>query len=198
MVSPTQINFYVPMGAPTSGLANVVVDNTATGQVYGAGLIPMNGVSPGLFLNPATATGQNRQAAIVNYSDGSLNSAAHPALRGTYVEILGTGQGFVPGAPADGAPAMGAAPAPSRPVVILNGISVDDPYFAETNADGSAVNHIYYSGLAPGMVGVWQIDVKIPALATTGGQIPIMVFASGLSSLPSYDFTQYITTIAIK
>ena len=198
MVSPTQINFYVPMGAPTSGLANVVVDNTVTGQIYGAGLVAMNNFSPGLFLNPSTATGQYRQAAVINYSDGSINSAAHPALRGTWVEIFGTGQGFVPNAPPDGSAATGVTPTGVRPVVLLNGISVDDPYFAEHNGDGSLVDHIYYSGLAPGMVGVWQIDVKIPLLASPGGQVPLVVFGSSYSSLLNYNFTQYITTMAIQ
>jgi uncharacterized protein (TIGR03437 family) len=198
MVSPTQVNFYVPMGAPTSGLANVVVQNSSTGQVYGAGLTLMNSVSPGLFLNPSTQTGTTRQAAVINYSDGSLNSSAHPALRGTYVEIFGTGQGFVPGAPPDGSAATGPTPSPNRPVVLLDGISLDDPYFAETNGDGTPVNHIYYSGLAPGLVGVWQIDIKIPLLSDTGSQVPLTVFGNSLSSLPSYNFTQYITTIAIQ
>jgi len=197
MVSPSQIEFYVSMSAPTSGLANVVVDNTSTGQVYGAGLVAMNSVSPGLFLNPA-ATGSLRQAAIINYSDGSPNSASDPVVRGNWVEIFGTGQGFVPGAPPDGAAPTGPVPTTSRPVVYLDGVSVDDPYFAETNSDGSPVNHIYYSGLAPGLVGVWQIDVKIPKLAAPGGQIPLTVFASSQSSLPSYNYTQYITTIAIQ
>jgi uncharacterized protein (TIGR03437 family) len=197
MVSPTQIDFYVSNNAPTSGLANIVVENTATGQIYGAGLVAMNNASPGLFLNPPAATGTDRQAAIVNYSDGSINSAAHPALRGTYVEILGTGQGYIPGAPADGAAAMVPVPTASRPVVYLQGVSLDDPSFAETNPDGSPVNHIFYSGLAPGMVGVWQIDIKIPTAAPTGGQVVLTVFASSLSSLPSDDYTQYVTTIAI-
>ena len=198
MVSPSQINFYVPMGARTTGFANVQVVNTSTGQVYGAGLVAMNSVSPGLFTNPFAATGTLRQAAVINYSDGSINSATHPAVRGTWVEIFGTGQGFVPGAPADGAVSTGPVPTTARPVVLLSGVSVDDPYFKESNGDGTAVDHIYYSGLAPGLVGVWQIDVKIPLLAATGTQIPITVFASNLSSLPSYDFTKYITTIAIQ
>jgi uncharacterized protein (TIGR03437 family) len=198
MVSPSQINFYVPMGAPTSGPVNLLVSNTSTGQVYGAGLVGMSSVSPGLFLNPLTATGQYRQAAIINYADSSLNGASHPALRGTWVEIFGTGQGFVAGAPPDGSAATGPVPTASRPVVYLNGVSVDDPYFAEYNGDGTLVDHIYYSGLAPGLVGVWQIDVKIPKLASPGNQVPITVFANSFSSLPSYNYTQYITTIAIQ
>jgi uncharacterized protein (TIGR03437 family) len=158
----------------------------------------MNSVSPGLFLDPSTQTGAFRQAAIINYSDGSLNGPAHAAVRGSYVEIFGTGQGFVPGAPPDGSAATGPVPTPNRPVVLLQGVSVDDPTFAETNSDGTPVNHIYYSGLAPGLVGVWQIDVKIPLLADTGGQVALTVFGSSLSSLPSYNYTQYVTTIAIQ
>jgi uncharacterized protein (TIGR03437 family) len=198
MTSPTQINLYVSNGAPMSGLANVLVDDTSTGQVYSAGQIAMNDVSPGLFLNPPTATGQYRQAAAVNFTDGSINSSSHPALRGTWIEIFGTGEGIVPGAPPDGSAATGPVPTVSRPVVFIGGVSVDDPYFAETNPDGSPVDHIYYSGLAPGLVGVWQIDIRIPTLASPGGQIPITVFANKLSSLPSTNYQQYYTTIAIQ
>jgi uncharacterized protein (TIGR03437 family) len=198
MVSPSQINFYVPMAARTTGFANVQVVNTSTGQVYGAGLIAMNSVSPALFLNPSTATGTYRQAAIINYSDGSINSAAHPAIRGTWVEIFGTGQGFVPGAPADGDVPTGPVPTTARPVVYLNAVSVDDPSLRDFDGNGAPIDHIYYSGLAPGLVGVWQINVKIPVLASPGAQVPLTVFASSLSSLPSYDFTKYITTIAIQ
>jgi uncharacterized protein (TIGR03437 family) len=120
---------------------------------------------------------------------------AHPAVRGTWVEIFGTGQGVVPGAPADGDLPTGPDPTPFRPTVVINGVSVDDPYYQEKNPDGSLVNHVYYSGLAPGFAGVWQIDVKIPVAAAPGNQVPLAVI---VDSIPSYDYTQYVTTIVIQ
>ena len=48
-VSPTQINFIVPSGAPQSGSADYLVVHKPTGQVMGAGTILMQKSSPGLF-----------------------------------------------------------------------------------------------------------------------------------------------------
>ncbi len=204
MVSPTQINFVVPMGARTSGYSNLQVVNAVTGQVYGAGLVMMGPVSPGLFVNPSTQTGTYRHVAAINYNDSSINGPGHPAIRGTWVELFGTGQGVVAGAPADGDVPTGPVPTSFRPTVYISGVSVDDPYFKECcNADGSNIDHIYYSGLAPGLAGVWQINVKIPVLAGVSfqnfpaGQVPLSVMVNGLNS---YDYNQggYYTTIYIQ
>ena len=45
---------------------------------------------PGIFTNDASGAGQ---AAIINVPDGSRNSAAHPATRGSKVSIYATGEG---------------------------------------------------------------------------------------------------------
>jgi uncharacterized protein (TIGR03437 family) len=195
MVSPTQINFQVPMEAPTSGYADLLISNVATGQVYGAGEVAMNAVSPALLLNPSTQTGTIRQVAAINYSDSSVNGSGHPVKDGAWIELFGTGQGVVPNAPADGAEASGITPTSTRPMVVINGCWVDDP----TCTNEPNLNHIYYSGLAPGLVGVWQINVLIPQNTCggcvsnlTGNQADIAVI---LDSVVSYDPTQYRTII---
>ena len=45
-VSPTQINFYVAMAAPTSGTVNMEVVQTTTGRVYAASPVQMSTYSP--------------------------------------------------------------------------------------------------------------------------------------------------------
>ena len=163
-VASGQINFYVPMGAPTNGLADVQVIRLSTGQVLGATYIYMNNVAPALFM-PGNAAGTSRQAVAINYADGTVNSPTHPAARGTYVELFGTGQGFIAGAP--GSPGSGlpdGTPTPLSPLFY----SADTPrvFLGSDFLDcagclqGNGV--IQFSGLAPGLLGVWQINIQIP------------------------------------
>jgi uncharacterized protein (TIGR03437 family) len=201
MVSPTQINFQVPMAARTSGNADLLVTDVNTGQIYGAGLVPMNTVSPAILLNPSTQTGTLRQAAVINHDDGSLNGPTHLAKEGSWIEIYCTGQGFMANAPADGAAATGLTPTPFRPIVVFNGVSVDDGN--RTNEPN--LDHIYYSGLAPGLVGVWQINVLIPKNVAVGSQslVPGLTgnqasLAVILGSVASYDPAVYRTIVYVQ
>jgi uncharacterized protein (TIGR03437 family) len=62
--------------------------------------------------------------------------------------------GYIPGAPPDGQAATGPVPAPRAPTVFIN----------PEDITGSAIQ---YSGLTPGDVGLWQINVQIPSDANT-------------------------------
>ena len=146
-VGPNQINFVLPNGAPTNGLADLLVSRSDTGQILGNYPIPLNVASPALFVINSTVPGAGQVAAI--NQDGTVNGKDHPALNGSIVAFYGTGEGMVPGAPADGVAATGAVPTAALPQVIIGTAFVD------------AAN-ITYSGLAPGLVGVWQVNVKIP------------------------------------
>ena len=99
-VGPGQINFVVPWGAPTSGTADVQVTKVSTGQVAAAGFVQMDQVSPGII--ETSNSGTNRQAAVINLKDGTVNSPTNPVARGDYISIYATGQGMVPNPPADG------------------------------------------------------------------------------------------------
>ncbi len=197
MVSPTQINFQVPWEAPTSGTSDLLISDATTGQVYGAGTVSMNAVSPAILLSPSTQTGTARQAAVINHDDGTVNGPSHPAQVGHWIEIYGTGQGLVPNAPADGAEAVGLTPTVQRPVVYINGNNVDDP--AQTKEPN--INHIYYSGLAPGLIGVWQIDVFIPQNTSqgtfsplTGNQTDLQITLNSLPAVNPYVYYVIIYT----
>ena len=164
LVSPTQINFYIPMGAPTSGLADVQVVRQSTGQVLGATYIHMNTVAPALFM-PGNAIGTSRQAVAINYADGTVNSPTNPAARGSYVELFGTGQGFIAGAPGSpGSSLPDGTPAPLSPLFY----SADTPrvFLGADYLDCAGClqgnGQVQFSGLAPGLMGVWQINIQIP------------------------------------
>ena len=118
----------------------------STGQVYGGAEVALNSASPGLFTIGGTGSGG---VAAINVTDGSINSPLNPVVRGQYITLYGTGQGFVANAPADGQSAAGPLPTAVHPQILLNGVFVPDA-------------NIQYSGLAPSLAGVWQINFQVP------------------------------------
>lgn len=143
----SQLNVQMPWSLGTSGTANIAITDTTTGRVVGAAIVALASVNPGLFTADGTGKGP---AAAVN-SDGTINSSKNPAAQGSYITLYGTGQGPVNGTlPADGAGASGTQNTTQRaPTVIMNVGPIPD-------------GDIQYSGLAPGLVGVWQINARIP------------------------------------
>jgi uncharacterized protein (TIGR03437 family) len=168
-VSPGQINFQVPMSTAQSGTVEVQVMRRSTGQTIAGGGLPMNVASPALFTAGSTGAGQ---VLAVN-EDGTPNSKENPAKRGSVISLFGTGQGFIPNAPPDGEPAQGIIETPEKPRVIINTGFVEE-------AD------ILYSGLAPGFVGLWQINVRIPMTVPPSSSVPngilVVVLHKGIPS----------------
>jgi uncharacterized protein (TIGR03437 family) len=188
-VSPGQINFLVPMSAPTTGSADLTVVRPSTLQILAAGPVQMNSASPGVF--PFGPPGKLVQAAVLN-EDNTINSPTNPAARGSIIQIFATGQGFVPGAPPDGEVVSGQINTPNKPRVSIGLVGfVDDPAFTGEEGD-----HTPFSGLAPGLVGVWQINVKIPQKVPPGGQVPILIL---MNSIPNTDSQSgFVMTVAVK
>jgi uncharacterized protein (TIGR03437 family) len=163
-----QVNFLVPSNTQTNTAAEIQIVRVSTGQILAASSVEMNTVSPGLF----NASGGSGQLIAQNVEDDgrfTINSAQNPISRSKILVLYGTGQGVVPGAPPDGSPATDASPTPDRPRIAL-GTRFLDP------AD------ILYSGLAPGLVGVWQINIKIPDWVAPGTQVPIALSLRDVSS----------------
>ncbi len=174
-VSPTQINLPLPSTLPASGTVDLQIVSKSSSRIYGLTEISLAPVSPGLFTLAGSGSGQ---LAALNAADGSVNTASKPLVRGRYITLFGTGQGLVPNAPLDGTPAIDITPTFDRPRVVIGGVDVQD-------------SDIQYSGLAPGLIGVWQINVRVPQEVTAGNQIPVVVY---LRSVPS----QLNTFIALR
>jgi len=123
------------------------------------------------------------QVAATN-QDGSPNSPSNCASRGTTVTLYGTGQGFLPNAPANGDVAPAGVTTGSGFRVVINPASGFVP-------DANMV----YSGLTPGSVGVWQIDVTIPSNVPPGNNEIFVLDPNGTSSI---DSAKLITTLCVK
>lgn len=176
-VSPNQINFLTPMDAPTSGTAELQVVRKSTGQVLGVSPVEMAPASPGLFTKSRTGSGQ---IAAFN-EDNTVNDSTNPISRSKIIQMFGTGQGFVPGAPPDGSAPDGPISTDEKPRVWVNTRYLDD-------------SDILYSGLAPGLAGVWQINFRVPDSVPPGNAILVFV---QLKSIFSFEGSQR-TTIAVK
>ena len=180
-LSPTLINFYVPMASPTAGTIDVVVQRQSTGQILASSTLPAAVATPGFFTTTQNGRGQ---IAALN-EDFTINSATNPIGRGRIIQLYATGQGFIPDAPPDGEPASMTRLilTPSRPRVIVN--------------TGDA--EVQFSGLAPGFVGVWQINVKVPETVPPGNNIVVAILHLGIPSNSNLGGgTPIQTTIAVR
>ena len=172
-VSPSQVNFVVPKSTPTSGTVDVIVERVSTGQVLAAGSADMDVVSPAVF----AAAGGRGQAAVVN-QDGTINSPSNAAPRTSIIAIYATGMGNLAGSPADGDVTRGEVRTAGTLQVIIGTAPVPDA-------------NIKFSGLAPGLISVWQINVEIPGSVAPSPAVPLGIRFRDLAAQPGL-------TIAVK
>jgi uncharacterized protein (TIGR03437 family) len=184
-VKPGEINFLMPMGTPTSGTVEVQIVRKSTGQILAAGQVDMAIASPALFTRNGFGTGQ----LVANNDDGSPNEPSHPLGRGKVISLFGTGQGFVPNAPPDGQAPSDPIAGPAQGLRVFMGSR-----FIEDSTDCKPNACIVFSGLAPGQVGVWQIDVKIPDFVAPGPLVQVVVQLRSISSSQP----PQVTTIAVS
>jgi uncharacterized protein (TIGR03437 family) len=198
LVSPDQINFITPNGAPTSGTADVVVVKVSTGRILAAGEVDMSTVSPGIFA--IDTAGSTRRAAVVN-QDGTVNDPSNPVARGSYISIYATGYGNLANAPGDGLPAPGADPGlvtiPADARVVIGGYFPEQ--YQSQPGDPTDGKYVTYSGLAPGYVGLWQINFKVPMGVTPGSQVTLAIVVNNVGSWDASNKAEnFVTTIAVK
>ncbi len=186
-VSSSQDNVILPQNLPTSGNASLEVIRASTGQVLGGAEVELAASSPGLFTLGALGSGP---LLAVNVQDSTINGPNHPAVRGQYVILYGTGVGPVPNPPADGMPATGQS-ADDLPQVYVTAASTTG-----TTTPKLIPATVTYSGLAPGFSGLWQINIQIPMNAQSGNAVQLEILEK---SIPGLDQgTTLTTTLAIN
>lgn len=147
-VSPGQISAVVPYSLNLANRAKVQVINNGVSS----NIVEMEPTvtSPGIFSLPPGGSGTG---AILR-QDFSVVSSSNPAKKGETIQIFLTGLGTVkPAIPA------GAA-APSNPLS-----KVENDVFVFI---GGKLAPVLYSGLAPGLAGLYQINATIPVTVASG------------------------------
>lgn len=169
-VSPTQLNVQVPF--ETAGKTSVQVVVSLNGSNSPPVTVRISPSTPALF----TVNTSGKGAAVTLNQDGSVNSAANPATAGTVIQLFATGLGAVsPSA------ATGTLAATSPPLAL----SVELP----TATIGGVPASVQFSGLAPGFVGLWQVNVLVPSGAGSGA-VPLLLRTGGQNANPVTVFVQ--------
>ena len=168
--SPAQANVLIPWElagqSETTALARV-------GSAVSSPLsLELTEFSPGIFAINQTGAGQG--AVLIAGSAGQLAaptdlfSSARPARAGEWLVIFAAGLGPVSNQPATGdpSPASPLSRTRSTPAVLLGGV----------------VAPVAFSGLAPGFVGLYQVNAQVPEDAVSGEAVSLSLTISGIES----------------
>jgi uncharacterized protein (TIGR03437 family) len=189
-VSPGLVNFVFPINAPL-GSQRIAARTSDTEELLAGGPVLVATYSPGFFTHDGSGAGQ---AAVRNH-DQTINSATNPAARGSIVSLYGTGQGPVVSPVADGQPApMAPDNTIAAPTSDANTCLNKQPAVCVAlggSGGGSQLAEIQYSGLAPGLVGVWLVNIKVPTSGLLGNTISVRALIGGANQ-------SNLVTIAVK
>jgi uncharacterized protein (TIGR03437 family) len=160
--SPAQINVQVPWELAGQKTAQMKVTiGFSYGNVF---TVPIALYSPAFFeIAPGEAAAEDLTYAVITPS--------HPAVHGQTVTLYANGLGPVTNQPVSGDPSPGApnlAQTTTQPIVT----------FGTTQATPS------FSGLTPGIAGLYQINVTVPSTLAPGNY-PLTVTIGGVTSKAS-------------
>ena len=163
-VSPTQINAQVPLELAGSTLTTVQV---LLNGVSGPGaVLTMSPTGPGIFAVNQAGTG--RGAVLHSSSHGAVTSS-DPARPSEFLEVYMNGLGAT-------TPSVGTGQAASS-----NPVSV--AVLQPTATLGGVAARVSFAGLAPGFVGLYQVNIEVPANAPPG-EDQLLLISNGVSSNP--------------
>ena len=154
-VSPLQINFQMPFGVTGTTVPVAVVAEGIRGLEV---MVKVEPAAPGIF---TAVPGGSGQGAILN-EDFSPNSAENPAAVGSVVLIFATGLGAT-----DPPLATGESGASSPP---LNRTGI-----TPTVVVGGSLAEVLFSGGAPGFVGLYQVNARLPLAISAGDAVLLQI-----------------------
>ncbi len=163
-VSSTQLSVVVPyeVASNMTGLANIQVTNNNTAsnvvQMY------LTDAAPGAFSQTANGIGL---AAALHAATGAEITLSNPMQPGEYISLYLTGLGPVSPTVTDGA--LG----PSSTLSIADVYNAGNltVLFNDFGPNGSTGNQgtVNFAGLAPGLAGLYQINVQVPTSGLASG-----------------------------
>lgn len=165
--SSGQVNAAIPFDVTPNTSHQVLVTRDTTISVPIS--VDVAPAQPAVFLNPQTnAATQGSIFAVRTTSSGQpsfLAGPSTPATTGDTLVIYCAGLGGV-----DKTIATGGA-SPAAPAAKTN----DQPHVTV----GGKTASVAFSGLTPGLVGVYQINALVPSGVTAGDQVPVIITISG-------------------
>lgn len=168
--SPNQANIQIPW--ELIGQTSATLMATTPAGSSSSVTVPLAAFAPAIFSLNQQGTGQG----IVTIAStttfvapvGSVPGAdARPASKGEYLSIYCIGLGDVSNRPLTGAAAVDAS-STTRSLVTVSFGSVTVP--------------AAWAGLVPGLVGLFQVNVQVPATAPSGAAVPLVLTVGGANS----------------
>src|ERR1700691_1814011 len=185
-VSPLQINFPVPwelLSSPTAALTVTTAAGTSPSIT-----VSLSAAAPGIFTIGTTNSAAQGAIQIANTTTlvapvGAVPGVvSRPATTGDILTIYCSGLGAVTNMPVDGSAAGSSSLSyVQSPVSVTVGGQSAAPLFA---------------GLAPGFVGLYQVNVQLPAGVAAGNAVPVVVSTANLNSNTATIAVQYASTAA--
>jgi uncharacterized protein (TIGR03437 family) len=157
-VSPAQIDAQIPFELQSGQQYQVIV--LSNGALTTPQPIQLTPATPGIAANPDGTL-------IAQHGDGSLVTQASPAMAGEYLVayLAGLGDTTVPVASGTASPLSPLAQPTVTPTLTINGMQYP----------------IYFAGLTPGLVGLYQMNFQVPT-GLPAGDITIAVTQNDQSS----------------
>jgi uncharacterized protein (TIGR03437 family) len=166
-VTPWQLNVQIPSNTPSATVPFQL--QFADGKKADSVDAEVRSIAPAIFYYPVTSGGAASywQAAALHAGTGVPADAAHPAVAGETLEIYGTGLGATNPAVPAGTP----APLPPARTITTPQVRI-----------GSRPATVVFSGLTPGMAGVYQVNAIVPSGLPAGRFLVTWQAASTTSS----------------
>ena len=163
-LSAGQINGQLPF--EVNGAASMVIHTP--GGVSDPFNFQVSAAAPGLFSSDFSGQAPTPIPIILRAFNQQPVTPSNPAHRGDILVMFGTGFGNV-------SPGLGSGQA--APVGALFNTTL-----TPTVTIGGVQAEVLFSGLAPGFVGLNQLNVKVPLNAPLGFQVPLQITSGGVST----------------
>jgi len=158
-----QVNLQVPweLAGQSQTTLTVLTQNGETSAAQTVSLAPF---APAIFATNSQGTGQG---AILD-SSYRLVDSSNPGTSGSYILIYCTGLGPVSNQPQTGWPALATplSETPMTPKVTI----------------GEVPAYVAFSGLAPGFVGLYQVNAQVPAGLAGDNSTPVTISIGEVTS----------------
>lgn len=161
-VSSGQVAAIIPYEVSSAPVARIQIINNGPQSNIVSEFV--NSTTPGIFTNPSGGAGE----AAALHPDYSLVSPSSPAKIGETIAVFVTGLGDVSPGISDGAP----GPSPN----------LSNTTNTITAAVGGTAATVTYAGLAPGLAGLYQVNLTIPS-GLAAGDYYLEIFAPDSDAL---------------
>jgi len=163
--SATEINAQLPFTL-AAGRYPLVVHSIANQAASSTATVTVAKYAPAIFVDS--------NGPAIFHANGQRVDKQHPATRDEPLTIYATGLGAT-----TGGKVVTGEPSPSNPLAVTATVSL---YFGNPTISQAAVI-VDWSGLEPGMIGVYQINCRIPGTHLNGNALPVTLRIGGVSSI---------------